>query len=437
MNQLRIAIAALVAIALAGCSDDTGETRKTIPADLCAELGVVCDDPTGKVTCDPADGLCKCGGAGGVVCDPGTVCQIDGSFTPPAPSCLSERCDDVGCAPFEVCDSADGRCKCRGVECGPGQTCLADGCSGEDPCAGVICEGNQVCDPSDRTCKCGGQICSAGESCRIDDGGQGHCVGRRCVGRNCPDGTACNPADGLCHCGNPDGDVCMAGQSCGAGDDATRCLGRNPCEDVECPGNTTCSPLDGRCRCGGFDATAPICTADQTCDPSLDPARCLGGDACRDVVCEADTNLSCDGETGECRCGGTGGIACGAGEGCVGADGQPTCVTLCDPNASNVSVEVCGHRPGMARSCYLSPADGIAYCAAAGNQPEGSDCHAPTDCASGHHCVDTGTGTRGVCRRYCDTAVENSCYRDDLICVPLAGRPGNLPRLGVCMTVSP
>ncbi len=436
MNKLRIAIPGLlVALALAGCSDDSGETRKSIPADLCVQLGTVCDDPTGRTSCDPADGQCKCGGKGGVVCGEGTVCDLDLNTNPPSPSCISERCDGVVCGPTEACDAADGLCKCQGVLCGEGQTCLADGCSGEDPCAGVVCGENQECDPTDRTCKCGGNTCSAGESCRRDDAGQGYCVGRNCVGKNCPEGTECNPVDGLCHCGSTDGDVCTAGQACAEEGGESVCIGKDICEGVVCPGNATCSPLDGKCRCGGYDAASPVCAPDQTCDLTQDPPRCVGGDACRGVTCDPSSNLSCDGETGECRCGGTGGLVCDAGQGCIDSDGAPACVIRCDPNTPNVSMETCGQVVGGSpKGCYLSPADGLAYCADSGKQADGTDCDVPTDCAADHHCIQD--GDKGICRRYCDTTVPGDCYQEDRTCVPLAGRPASLPNLGVCLVVS-
>ena len=433
MNKLRNAIPGLLfALALAGCSDGSGTLKKEVPADLCVEYEVTCDDPS--LACDPADGVCKCGGHGGVVCGPGTVCHLDQNLNPPAGTCVSERCDGVACAPHEACDAADGLCKCRGEVCGEGSTCLADGCSDVDPCAGITCADNMVCDPADRTCKCGGATCSVGESCRLDDQGQGFCVGRNCVGKNCPDGTACNPVDGLCHCGSADGDICTAGQACVDEGGESVCVGHDICEGVVCPGNATCSPLDGKCRCGGFDATAPVCGFDQTCDTTQNPPRCVGGDACRDVVCDERTNLTCDGETGECRCGGTGGVLCSAGQGCVDITGAPSCVTLCDPNAAEVLIKVCGYSQEKPTGCYLSPADGFAFCAPAGPQGDGARCDAPTDCASDHHCV-MGPGGNGVCRRFCDTKVPGDCYLSDRSCVPLAGRPANMPNLGVCMVV--
>ena len=439
MNTLRIAFPGLLAaLALAGCSGGTTETKKTVAADLCVELGVVCNDPSGKVACDPADGLCKCGGHGGVVCGPGSVCDLDLNVAPPSATCVSELCAGVTCNTFESCDAADGVCKCGGERCAAGATCLADGCSDEDPCAGVVCGDNQVCDPADRACKCGGSTCSVGESCRLDDTGVGYCVGRNCVGKNCADGTVCNPVDGLCHCGTAEGDICTAGQACETTAGESVCVGQDICEGVVCPGNATCSPLDGKCRCGGFDATAPVCAADQTCDLSQDPPRCVGGDACATVTCAPGSNLSCDGETGECRCGGTGGLACAAEQGCVDSGGAPACVTRCDPNTTNVSVAVCGQVVGGAlKGCYLSPADGLAYCADAGKQGEGADCQSPTECAADHHCVQSGADAKsGVCRRYCDVTVPGDCFQADRSCVPLAGRPAGLPNLGVCMVVT-
>lgn len=433
MDKLRIAIPGLLAaLALQGCSDGTTETRKTIAADLCAQAGTTCDATAG-LACDPVDGLCKCGGHGGPVCPSNTVCHLDDDTTPPTPTCVSTACDAVTCDLHEACDAADGLCKCHGESCGPGRTCLADGCADADPCAGVTCGPHETCDPANRICTCGGSTCSVGQTCAPDEAGVGHCVGRLCVGKNCGEGSVCNPADGLCHCGGAGGDACTVGQTCAP--DSGTCIEHDACDDVVCTGNTTCSPMDGKCRCGGFDATAPICAPDQTCDLAQSPPRCVGGDACADIVCAPNTNLSCDGETGTCKCGGTGGVACAPAEGCVDSGGEPTCVTLCDPNAPNVSTAVCGQTPGNLRGCYLSPADGIAYCTRPGTAADGDDCRSPTDCAADHHCVVTPSG--GTCRRYCDTTVPNDCYLADRSCVPLANRPAGLPNLGVCMVVTP
>lgn len=432
MKTLRFAIPwLLAALALVGCSGDTHETFKTVPLDRCAESQNDCDDPTGRVTCDPLDGVCKCGGRGGLVCEPGTICHLDQN----TPTCISENCNNVACAPFEACDAIDGTCKCNGVVCDEGSTCLADGCSETNPCAGVVCGDNQVCDPADRICKCGTGICSMGETCRLDSRGVGFCVGANCVGKNCAEGTVCNPADGLCHCGSADGDVCTTGQTCKLDGGAAVCDGLNICESKVCTGSTTCSPLDGKCRCGGYDATAPICAEDQTCDPTQNPPRCAGGDICADVTCPEFTNLTCDGESGECTCGGYQGVACRDGEGCIDADGVPTCVTRCDPNAPNVVVTVCGSGgSGGRRGCYLSPSDGFAYCASAGNVDENGTCRKTTDCRDDHHCVLD--GDYGHCRRYCDVNVTNDCNSSSRSCVGIGGPKTNLPNLGVCLVVS-
>lgn len=86
--------------------------------DLCA--GVNCGNGT---RCDPADGTCKCGGPGGVVCVEGQTCSTD-----PLPHCLSDLCIDVVCPSEERCDPTDGTCRCGVAICAQGEVCSAGRC---------------------------------------------------------------------------------------------------------------------------------------------------------------------------------------------------------------------------------------------------------------------------------------------------------------------
>ena len=51
--------------------------------DQCVVRNIVCDTP---LRCDPADGVCKCGGRGGLVCPQGFKCD------PVANTCAATRC---------------------------------------------------------------------------------------------------------------------------------------------------------------------------------------------------------------------------------------------------------------------------------------------------------------------------------------------------------
>jgi hypothetical protein len=439
MSKLRYLLPGLVAaLALIGCGETKTVTDEPASADLCVLRQIDCHDPTGQISCDPVDGVCKCGGQwkNGVTCGDREVCKIDTSVSPPSPTCVSQACDGKLCGHDEACDARDGECKCAGVKCGPDETCNAGVCEPGNPCAGIVCREGETCDPNERTCKCGDEICSVGQSCRVGVDNQGYCVGALCVGVNCAEGSECSPVDGLCHCGNTSGPACTAGQACAIDEPSGNgtCQGHDICEGVVCTGGTTCSPLDGQCRCGGYDAAAPICGEDQTCDQ--DTRRCLGGNMCASVICDTATNTSCDDQEGICKCGGRGGVVCGAEQGCIASLGAPACVTRCSPLTTNVAVAVCGQvGGGEFKGCYYSPRDRIGFCSKACSTGDGDECEKVTDCASGSHCVEGPDG--GVCRPYCKTGAttvaDGACYNTDRVCVPLDSA---IPNLGVCLTVS-
>jgi hypothetical protein len=83
---------------------------------------------SGLTTCDPADGLCKCGGAGGPVCASNQICVLT-----PQPVCQGGgACNQpdggpVTCAGNTSCDPNDGVCKCGGaggIVCSTGEICV-------------------------------------------------------------------------------------------------------------------------------------------------------------------------------------------------------------------------------------------------------------------------------------------------------------------------
>jgi hypothetical protein len=95
------------------------DQRQCRVSSLCT--GVSCSNGS---TCDPADGQCKCGGPGGPVCASNQICNLG-----PPPQCEGgQQCvlPDGGaktCAGGTSCDPEDGLCKCGGrggALCAPG-----------------------------------------------------------------------------------------------------------------------------------------------------------------------------------------------------------------------------------------------------------------------------------------------------------------------------
>src|SRR5687768_13955427 len=61
------------------------------------------------LVCDPGDGICKCGGRGGVICPEGFACDAQTN------TCQSSLCAKVTCGGGTSCDVNDGKCKCGGT----------------------------------------------------------------------------------------------------------------------------------------------------------------------------------------------------------------------------------------------------------------------------------------------------------------------------------
>lgn len=403
-----LGLAGLIALlAAAACGDDPKQPK---PAQACDD--VVCDTEHG-MACDPVDGLCKCGGPGGLVCGEDQTCVVD-----PSPACVSNACDLQTCERGQSCDPTDGECKCGNTACAADEECVQGiTCVKGRLCEGVTCGEGETCDAADGQCKCGSVnpvLCSFGETCQNDT-----CTPDACAGVNCGAGMECNPADGLCHCGSEAGPVCSSGQSCVTDDTGSRCDGVDVCADAanRCFGGTVCDPTDpaGSCRCGGIGPTAPVCAPDQTCTSS---GICAGGDKCLNVACTNGT--SCDPEDGACKCGGVGGLTCAANQLCVLANNNAACANGCDA----LSPTACGAGEG----CYFdaSQRDFGSFCALAGVTGEGGTCTAPTDCAAGLHCT---AGTpNNKCLKYCDAAANTGCNANQA-CVQVPNAPAGL---GTC-----
>jgi len=383
---------------------------------LCLDRNVSCDAP---LTCDPSDGVCKCGGRGGIVCAEGFSCD------PVSNTCLSSRCSRVDCTdkPGTSCDVLDGVCKCGGtggVVCTATEECnpAAKACQPRINCGQVACPLNQTCDLATGHCKCGGAECTPGQSCSVAMGGSKTCVANACTGVTCTGNNVCDSADGLCKC---NGVVCQSGEACacppgmdaGCASNQLACRSGNACANVTCANNTTCDPVDGLCKCGG--PGGPVCSSSQICNLGP-PPQCQGGAQCTLAdggVKSCSGGTSCDPEDGKCKCGGRGGIVCAP----ANVDGGMQPAEICVQNP----VQQACRRPCDVRSpdcptgtyCYYdsSAATPAAYCATpTDNKVEDDACTVATACFSTNpaprsvHCLGLVLGQTGICRAYCDVA---------------------------------
>lgn len=406
--------------------------------DLCQDRNVRCDAP---LSCDPDDGVCKCGGRGGVVCPEGAACNADTN------TCLSNRCAGVNCQNFPgtSCDVFDGVCKCGGpggTVCAENQVCnpATKQCQAAGSCSEVACSANEVCDPNTVECKCGQATCGEGQACTVNQTTNAReCVNDLCFGVQCLGNTTCDPADGRCKC---NGTACAPGQVCGCAADAGTCTAAqetcqpgSACANVTCAGGTTCDPTDGECKCGG--PGGPACGDDQVC--SLASLQCQGGNQCGLAdggVKSCSGGTSCDPEDGLCKCGGRGGQVCASGgdagqaeELCVQSVFSQTCRPACDPRLQNCP---------SGQYCYFDTTSKTpaAYCAVPSDtRVAGQGCNAPTACFTttptpkGLFCNGLGSfeqpGSTGFCREFCDTSVgDQSCSQIPAQkCLPIQGGP--------------
>jgi uncharacterized protein (TIGR03382 family) len=418
-----------LALTAAGCAQ----------RDLCKDNNVVCDDAN---TCDPEDGVCKCGGVGGVICAAGSTCDVNTN------TCVSTRCKDVVCAAGTACDVFDGKCKCGGTggtECADGTQCdpVAKACIPLVDCRVTACPANQDCDAATGQCLCGAAACSTGEVCAVSAGGGRSCAPSPCAGVNCSGATACDPVDGQCKC---NGAVCGGGETCGCAASAATCADADRactpstlCTGVTCAGGTSCDPLDGQCKCGG--PGGPVCGAGQICALGP-PPQCQGGDQCSlpdggTKICAGGT--SCDPEDGVCKCGGRGGILCQPASGntpaevCVVTSASAACKRGCDPRSPDCpNSQYCFHDTLAVVS--------VSYCAVpTGAKVEAQACTAPAECFSqvpaprSLHCLGLEPGQFGICRAYCDVqAGSASCSQvpRPQTCQQLPDAPTNV---GYCL----
>ena len=379
---------------------------------LCTSKNIRCDNP---LICDQDDGICKCGGHGGVVCPSMFTCDSATN------TCQSTRCAGVDCSTraSTSCDVFDGICKCGGTGgtvCTATETCdpASKRCNPTVNCNERACSRNQTCDLGTGACRCGTSTCMDNQFC-APNGEMKMCIGSICNGVHCAGANKCDVNDGYCKC---NGVICQSGEACACpagsdggtcADDKRICRPGSACIGVTCNGGTTCDPVDGQCKCGG--PGGPACASNQICSLGP-PPQCQGGAQCVNLdggmkVCLGGT--SCDSEDGKCKCGGRGGTVCATADAgtpaevCVSSALQQSCRRPCDVRAPDCPAGT---------QCYFdsSAATPVAYCATpTGAQPEDNACQAATACYSGTppramHCNGLALGQTGICRPYCDVA---------------------------------
>lgn len=409
MNRLRWAGLFGFTALLAALAFACGESTEVVDEGRCK--GVSC---SADQSCDPADGACKCGGAGGVVCLPEQECALD-----PTPRCFSSQCQFTVCERGEICDRLTGECGCGEERCAEGEVCVEQRCQQASSCDEVVCANGLSCDPVDGACKCGGERCEALESCI-----EGQCAQDRCAGVNCPTNSACSADDGECHCGGYGGPICRLGEACTEVEGEFDCVVSDLCDGVSCVGGTVCDPTDGECRCGGVGDLAPVCTSEQSC---ID-GECRGGGLCPGPgePSHCATGTSCDPADGQCKCGGVGGSICGEGELCMRIAGQVGCRARCElgPPATG-----CARGEG----CYLDPRSpelGL-FCAEAGASSLNQPCTDATECEPGHYC----NASAGRCRRFCAPSHGSvGCTGVGMGTAACAQIPGAPPDVGYCIS---
>ncbi len=201
------------------CMGFSGPVCQTGDACLAETLGCAvsnkCDDVVcgGGTVCDPVDGLCHCGGTnntGAPVCDVGQSC-VDGKCLGGmlcAPGGIPNDCG--GSSNYLSCDPQDGVCKCGGVGgpvCGDGETCaflnekfvcakacdilkIPTGCGADEGCyfdremgtfcaekgevkVGDDCEGPSECEEG---LYCSNSKCAVLCDTTLADGGDADCI---------------------------------------------------------------------------------------------------------------------------------------------------------------------------------------------------------------------------------------------------------------------
>ncbi len=424
--------------------------------------------------CDPADGLCKCGGrqggdggAGGVVCAAGQTCS--GTLQ----QCVSDSCTNVNCTNGNSCTPSDGVCRCGGTICGADQLCdqISHQCFSAPKCQDILCPGGESCDSTTGGCACGTSAgCIDGQACN-----GGICTADPCFGLHCSGaGMACYA--GVCRCGGSTGPACNQDEVCAG----NACVLSAKCNGTSCTPGNVCSASDGQCHCAAPDG--PICIGGSTCtfyfpNSGLVPPNgasypdsgilgyCLGGDLCGSLHKCTNPLETCEPTTGFCLCGSISDAGplppqCTNGTFCASIDGgvAPQCFQPCDPYAqdcptlapSDGGLDAGAPDASLVQGCYYEQSMNALVCEPSTNPSsyESLACTSNADCTPGQDCFplsgdELDAGFVRACRLFCDNfdGGEHLCPGVGLggspvrECVPVSivtDDAGNSTAVGAC-----
>lgn len=180
---------ALGAALLAACTNDYedytfeatgggGNTGGAAGAGNAAGAGGAAGAATGGAS--GAGGVAGTGATAGTGGAPGDCGVCPTGFVCDNARCRCTDASQCGSGDGVSCDTGEGRCRCSGDTCRPGETCVVNG--GDPACScngGQDCNNNEICcstgcvSPWSDESNCGacGKACSAGEQCQ-----GGHCV---------------------------------------------------------------------------------------------------------------------------------------------------------------------------------------------------------------------------------------------------------------------
>jgi len=369
------------------CGDGCVDTLNS--PDHCGDCFVVCNNPPDS-KCDTT-GQYKIVYSGPGDCQNG-ICLYDFNevYCPNGcqnGACVSDPCNGVTCAPYEVCVAGDCVCSASGTVCLGETICCASGCT--DPWAdnqncgqcGIRCENFAYCLANSCVCDADGTICDDSQACCSNG-----CTDLSSDPLNCGEcGNTCGES-ATCHMGS-----CRCNQDFGNCDDTWE----TGCEEY-LPGSfLNCG------ECGN------------SCDMGLPPAECdefnnvvtYRDTFCSDGQCEFYTETTeCPGEevcaNGTCYCNPSSGLICEGAETCC----EIQCVnTQNDPWNCGGCYQAClagitcieGHCGKAGVECSAgticnavnpddiccAPGSNDAYCTATAQCPSGVvGCDGPEDC---------------------------------------------------------
>ncbi len=183
------------------CVDD-GTTAYCDGVDLCENASIRCQ---GGTVCDPADGQCRCGGVGPTapICGAGQTCDATLDQCLGGDQCTQPDGNPVECGNGTSCDPENGLCKCGGLggdTCGNQQVCvdISGAATCANPCSPIeqaTCGEGAGCffDPMQRSL---GAFCATTGENPVPEGGNCSAVTECAPGLHCvaaADANRCRP----------------------------------------------------------------------------------------------------------------------------------------------------------------------------------------------------------------------------------------------------